>query len=210
MSTSASIRSRMPLGSPTGSMQQRDAARARDGVEVAARRDCGVRVRPAVEGAEPASGDQHQRAPGVAHHWSKFRRRSQSVTARLKCASSWRAVLSKWSCTSVPNASAATFDVANASVASARLDGTRVELFGRVRVAVEARRRRDAVLDAVQAGRDRGRVREVRVHVAAGDARLEPERRRRGRRRGIRRCGCRRSTRARSAPTTPAGSACRS
>ena len=114
---------------------------------------------------------------GDDHHWSKLRRRSQSVTARLKCAHSWRAVLSRWSCTSAPNASAATFEPANASIASTRLVGHARDVGRGVRVAVEARTGVEAVLDAVQAGRDRRREREVRVHVGAGDARLQPERR---------------------------------
>ena len=134
-------------------------------------------VRPLVGAAEaaPGNGDNH---PPWDHHWSKFRRRSQSVTARLKWAHSWRAVFNRWSCTSVPNASAATFEPANASIASTRLVGNP----GRASASAYALPLKrgpgiDAVLDAVQAGRDRRREREVGVGVGAGDPRLQAERR---------------------------------
>src|SRR5262249_5583441 len=94
-------------------------ARALHRVDVRASDGHRARVRPAFELAHPPAGDRDD------HHWSKFRWSSQSVTARLKCASSWRPVFNRCSCTSEPNASAATFEPANASSASWMLAGTR-------------------------------------------------------------------------------------
>ena len=56
---------------------------------------------------------------------SKLRTSSQSVTARVKAAHSWRAVLSRCSCTSGPNAAAATALSSNSAMASGRVAGMR-------------------------------------------------------------------------------------
>ena len=85
---------------------------------------------------------------------SKLRRRSQSVTARLKVFHSWRAVFSRWWCTAGPNASLATVDYSNSAIASGSVDGTWGRCGRVVGVAHERLGRLDAVLDAVEPGRD--------------------------------------------------------
>src|SRR3989442_906777 len=82
-------------------------AGAHDRVEIGAGECARAGVRPLVGATEASPRNCND------YHWSKFRCRSQSVTARLKWFHSWRAVLRRWSWTSAPNASTATFDVEN-------------------------------------------------------------------------------------------------
>src|SRR4051812_27798538 len=58
-------------------------------------------------------------------------------------------------------------------LAQRRREALRVRL---VRVPLDRRRRLEPLLDPVEAGGDQRREREVRVHVAAGNARLDPPR----------------------------------
>ncbi len=63
-------------------------------------------------------------APPPGQVRSKFRASSQSVTARLAAAHSWRAVLRRCSWTSGPKASAATLLDSKEAMASGRVAGT--------------------------------------------------------------------------------------
>ena len=71
--------------------------------------------------------DRHERGDVRRRHQNctKLRRRSQSVTTEANAAHSWRATLTRCSCTSAPNAVAARSLAAKASVASTMFHGTR-------------------------------------------------------------------------------------
>ena len=82
--------------------QRFDAAGPPDRVQIRALHDRCVRFGPsgnltgvAGTGAHPDKWTDHASSLASAHHRSKFRRSSQSVTALLNCIHSWRAVVTK-------------------------------------------------------------------------------------------------------------------